>query len=400
VEAAKSLIDNAALVPAWEAQFQRDATARTVHHGTHLEGNDLSLTQAKKVIAQVEEDEEKTSKKGKKVAQKKPAADAEKVADKAGVVGRERDIQEVINYRNVLKYIDELAKPQRAITRKTPRIWINRRGMNHRKMPALPTPQFPEENLPQIGTMAYYSEAELLTIHRLTVERILTQERAGQYRTTRVVIKETDSGKVTYRPPLPVEVKYQVEEFFEWLNSLTAKDDHPVIRAGIAHYELVRIHPFVDGNGRVARAMATLILFREGYDIKRFFSLEEYYDQDPIGYYGALQSVLKQNGDLTTWLEYFTLGLAAELEKVREKVQKMSLDVHLRSKTGKQISVSERQIKLIEQLKELGELGVPDARRVLPMVSDDTILRDFNDLIKKGIVKKKGQTKGARYTLR
>lgn len=395
------MIDNAALVPAWEAQFQRDATARTVHHGTHLEGNDLSLTQAKKVIAQVEEEEEKAAGKGKKAApKKKKPAKAEEVADKAGVIGRERDIQEVINYRNVLKYLDQLAQVQRTNQKKVPRVWINRRGINHRKVYPLPVPHFSQEDLPSVGKMPFYSEEELLTIHKLTVERILPEEKAGQYRTTRVVIKEADSGKVTYRPPLPVEIKYQIEEFYEWLNSLTARDEHPVIRAGVGHYELARIHPFVDGNGRVARAMATLILFREGYDIKRFFSLEEYYDNDPIGYYGALQSVVKKKGDLSTWLEYFTLGLAAELEKVKDKVQKMSLDVHLRSKAGKQISVSERQIKLIEQLKEVGQLSVPDARGVLPMISDDTILRDFNDLIKKGIAKKKGQTKGARYTLR
>ncbi|OGD62971.1 hypothetical protein A2160_04375 [Candidatus Beckwithbacteria bacterium RBG_13_42_9] len=72
----------------------------------------------------------------------------------------------------------------------------------------------------------------------------------------------------------------------------------------------------------------------------------------------------------------------------------------MRDSVGKQISVSERQIKLIEKLKEIGEISVPDARQVLPMVSDDTILRDFNDLVEKKIIKKKGHTKGARYILK
>ena len=391
IEAAKSLIDNAALIPAWEAQFRTEAEARTVYHGTHLEGNDLSLTQAKKVIEQVEEAEGK--KKGK--VSLKP----EKVADKAGVVGRDRDIQEIINYRNVLKYIDSLSASRKKEI--PPRLWINQRGINHRLKPAKKPPKvIIDKNRPELKTYPFYSEKELLKIHQLTLEKLLPAEKTGKYRTTRVVIKDSASGKVTYRPPPPVEVKYQIEEFFEWLNSLSSRDEHAVIRAGIGHFELARIHPFVDGNGRVARAFTTLILFREGYDVKRFFSLEEYYDYDPMGYYGALQSVEKAKGDLTLWLEYFALGLAVELEKVKEKVKKMSLDSHLRDSYGKQISVSERQIKLIEQLKDVGEISVPDARQVLPMISDDTLLRDFNDLIEKGVVRKIGRTKGARYVLR
>lgn len=393
IEGAKSLIDNAALIPAWEVQFRSEAQARIVHHGTHLEGNDLSLTQARRVIEQVEEIEEES--KGKRKVILRP----ESVADKAGVVGRDRDIQEVINYRNVLRFIDTLSAPH--IKEKLPGVWINQKGMNHRLSKRKDPPrQIIDKNRPELRMYPYYTGKELLMIHALTLEKILTQEKNGSFRTTRVVIKDASSGEVTYRPPPPVEVKYQIEEYFEWLNSLSSREEHPVIRAGITHFELVRIHPFVDGNGRVARAFTTLVLFREGYDIKRFFSLEEYYDSDPLGYYGALQSVNRANGDLTPWLEYFTLGLAIELEKVKEKVKRMSLDSHLRDSVGKQISVSERQIKLIERLKDIGELGVPDAREILPMVSDDTILRDFNNLIEKGVIKKKGQTKGARYVLR
>lgn len=392
IEAAKSLIDNAALIPAWEAQFRTDAEARTVHHGTHLEGNDLSLTQAKRVIEEVEREEEKSKK-------KKASLVPEKLADKAGVVGRDRDIQEIINYREVLKHIDILTSSQKKEI--PPRLWINQRGINHRfSKRKNPPKQRIDKDRVELKMYPYYSKEELLKIHKLTLHRILPKDKTGKFRTTRVVVKDVSTGEITYQPPLPVEVKYQIEEFFEWLNAMTSREEHPLIRAGITHFELVRIHPFVDGNGRVARAFTTLVLFREGYDIKRFFSLEEYYDHDPLGYYGALQSVAQARGDLTLWLEYFTLGLAIELEKVKEKVRKMSLDSHMRDSFGKQISVSERQIKLIEKLKDVGELGVPDAREVLPMVSDDTILRDFTDLIEKGVIKKKGKTKGARYVLR
>jgi Fic family protein len=213
------------------------------------------------------------------------------------------------------------------------------------------------------------------------------------------VIKDAASGEVSYRPPNPVEVPYQVGHFLEWLNSFVSKDVHAVIRAGIAHYELVRIHPFVDGNGRVARAMVTLILFREGYDIKRLFSLEEHYDKDPAEYYQALNSV-NITGDMTQWLEYFTLGLAQELEKVKEKVRELSLDERMLNRLGQQISLSERQIKIVEFLREHEALYMKDASQILPMISEDTILREIKGLMDKDLVSKVGKTKGAYYALK
>ena len=111
--------------------------------------------------------------------------------------------------------------------------------------------------------------------------------------------------------------------------------------AGISHYELVRIHPFVDGNGRTARALATLILYLRGFDIKRFFALDDYYDSDRPAYYAALQSVNQETLDLTGWLEYFTGGVLISLSKVKERVLQLSLEKRKRNAKG-QIALSER----------------------------------------------------------
>jgi Fic family protein len=163
----------------------------------------------------------------------------------------------------------------------------------------------------------------------------------------------------------------------------------------------VRIHPFLDGNGRVARAVATLILFSEGYDIKRFFSLEEYYDREPMHYYEALQSVGKEQGNLTNWLIYFTEGLAIELTRIKEKVKSLSTDLKIKkSLGGQQLALTERQIKIVEFIQEQGFLQNKAFFELFPMVSEDTVLRELKDLLKKGIVKKEGSTKGAKYTLR
>jgi len=331
IEACKEVITTAPLIPAWEKQFQSEAETRTIHYATHLEGNDLSFSQAREVIE------------GKKI------------------VARGRDIQEVINYRNVLKYLERLDKQRK-------------KGFG-------------------------YTQQILKKIHKLVVARILEEYRIGKYRRTQVVVKEGKTGKVIFNPPKAIEVPFQLDDFFSWLNSNIGKQIHPVLRAGISHFELVRIHPFIDGNGRVARAFATLVLFIEGYDIKRLFSLEEHFDKDALAYYQALQSVENEKGELTFWLAYFTSCLAIELTQIKEKIKRLSLDDKLKDKLGRQIALSERQIKLMEYLKKNEMMKMVEAKKLIPKVSEDTILRDLRDLMKKGIVKKKGTTKAASYML-
>lgn len=117
-----------------------------------------------------------------------------------------------------------------------------------------------------------------------------------------------------------------MKEFVSWLNSNDFFELHPVLIAGISHYEFVRIHPFVDGNGRTARALATLILYLREFDIKRFFALDDYYDSDRTAYYTALKSVNQKTLDLTNWLEYFTDGVLISISRVKEKVLRLSIE--------------------------------------------------------------------------
>jgi Fic family protein len=151
----------------------------------------------------------------------------------------------------------------------------------------------------------------------------------------------------------------------------------------------------------VARGLAILVLFKHGYDVKRFFSLEEHYDREPIRYYEALQSVAKLDGDLTGWLEYFTEGLAIELTRIKEKVKSLSTDLKIKkSLGGQQLSLSERQIKIVEFIQENGFLQNKAFFELFPMISEDTVLREIADLVNKGIITKEGSTKGARYVLK
>ncbi len=328
IEASKEIIDHAPLLPYFEKEFREEAALRSVHHGTHIEGNELNLTQAEKVL------------------------------QGRDVTARDRDIQEVINYRKVLDYISSIEK----------KVLIN--------------------------------EEIIKKIHSITVGKILDASQQGIYRKTQVVVKNSHTGEVSFRPPMAVAVPFQIKELLDFIESSQDLDVHPVLESGIVHFEFVRIHPFLDGNGRVARAFATLILYLKDYDIRKFFSLEEYFDKDASQYYEALQSVDKNDGDLTTWLEYFTFGLSVELSKIREKVESISIDARLKEKLGgKPILLSPRQLKIIEYIQKIGYLQNQAFESLFPMISEDTILNELKGLLNAGIVKKHGVTKGAKYIM-
>ena len=356
IEGAKAIIDEAPLIPAYEKQFQQDAIVRTVHFGTRIEGNDLTFQEVAKLVE------------GQKIT------------------ATERDIQEVINYRNVVSYLEELWSLYDA---------------------NMPLPE--EKNLSnsEDGTNRpfFYSETLIKRIHELTTAKVIPEIECGKYRHQQVVLKNTRTGEIAHRPPPAIEVPYLITDFIDWLNNSSSREVHPAIRAAISQYVLVAIHPFIEGNGRVSRAFAMLPLYVEGYDIRRLFSLEEYFDRNAETYYNTLQSTHELSSDifkrdLTNWINYFTEALAIELSRVKEKVQSLSRDIKLKQKLGgKQIHLTERQIKLVEYMQQFGGLRMPDAQQILPMVSDDTIWRDLKKLVDSGAVEKRGSTKGAYYCL-
>lgn len=346
IEAAKALIDNAALVPAWEAKFRDDAMSRTVHYGTKIEGNDLTQEQADQLV---------------KLDIQDGFQDSKTAAERAGIIARERDVQEVINYRQVLEWINN---------------WQD-----------------------YISDPKALNEGILKQLHKLTMQRLIDPEYIGNYRDKQVVVHSAADSSVVFRPPVFVEIPYLIEEFFTWLNSPATQQLHPIFRAAITHYQIVYIHPFIEGNGRTSRALASLVLYTSGYDFKRFFSLEKYFDDDVNQYYQALLSVQQQN-DMTYWIEYFCYGLAIEIDKIKQQVLKLSKDTKLKQDLGgQQVALSERQIVLLELFQSRDEVTSADMQAVLPNISVDTILRDVKDLLSKGVIEKRGVTKGVTYRL-
>jgi Fic family protein len=343
IESSKTLIDHSPLVPAWEAKFRDEAFTRTVHYGTKIEGNDLTKEQAQQVVRM------------------QNVVDTSEIVEKTGIIARDRDIQEVLNYRNVISWIDK-------------------------------------QKSKNIKTLL--TEDTLKTIHKLTVSNLIEERYSGTYRDKQVIVKSAVDSGVAYRPPVSMEIPYLIKDFFEWIHSDESKHIHPIFKAAIVHYQLVHIHPFIEGNGRTARAMASLVLYTLDYDFKKFFSIEQYFDSDVEAYYQALLSVQQsKTKDMSYWLEYFCYGLAVEIDKVRQQVMRLSKDLKLKKQLGKQVALSERQIILLELFQNQEDITSDDMKMVLPNISVDTILRDVKDLIDKKIIEKRGVTKGVKYSL-
>ena len=153
--------------------------------------------------------------------------------------------------------------------------------------------------------------------------------KATPYRDGQNVIRDS-AGGIVYLPPEAKDVPVLMGELVSWIQA-NEKELPVAVVAGVAHYQLVTIHPFYDGNGRTARALATWILYRGGYDLGRFYALEEIYAADLQGYYDALGTDPHHNyydgratADLTPWLDYFLRGMATVFEMVSREVHRQA----------------------------------------------------------------------------
>lgn len=330
VEASREFIQHAPLVPYWERQFREDAAVRTAHHTTALEGNPLSLEEARSIWT----------------------------GDENTVRAHGTHIQEVINYRAVIKYIEEIKSISNCIT-----------------------------------------EEHLHKIHEQVVTGVVPEEEVCGYRLGWYGTRNSTTSEVSFVAPDPSEVIGLVGSFFVWVSSPEGREMHPILRAGVILAEIARIHPFTEGNGRTARALGTASLYLDGYDIKRFFSLDEYYDQNSTGYYSAIQTYQNENDSLNPWLEFFVEGLSIELGRIKDRVLKLSKDQQLRQEIG-QVSLNDRQEEILAYIEKEGGFRNSDFEELFPNISEDTVLRELKDLMDKGILKKEGKTKAALYVVR
>lgn len=250
------------------------------------------------------------------------------------------------------------------------------------------------EKIPGFAGKELFEVKDFLKIHKIvTKETLENPTDEGTFRNRQVLVVNRATGKTIFTPPPTEEVPRLVEEFLEWFNF--QKETAPVLEVGITHYEIVRIHPFIDGNGRTARIMATLVLYKRGFDVKRFFSLDDYYDHDRRSYYTALNKVDQKTLDLTGWLEYFTEGVAVSIEAVKDKVIGLSKDIKVLKEKG-QIALTERQMKIVEWIINKGNITNRDIRDMFN-ISNRAALDEIEKLIKLKVIKQKGKGRNIHY---
>lgn len=274
-----------------------------------------------------------------------------------------RDIFEVQNYLKALKYIEQVVEENKLITEKV-----------------------------------------LLKIHNLVTDKTLNKEVSGHYRKGPVYVVRRRLGlpmEVMYTGPDAKRVPKLCADLIKWIQESEKKDINPVIVAGVVHQEIAAIHPFNDGNGRTARAMATLILYKRGYDFRRLFALEDYYNKDRQKYYKAIntgKNYDERRTDLTLWLEYFSKGFKEEIDNVKNKIMALSarttgLDVN------SQIYLGKDQMKILDFLDKVGRINVSD---VLDILSCPKRTAQFHlqKLKKIGMIKQVGKGPASAYIIK
>ncbi|MBI3269376.1 MAG: Fic family protein [Planctomycetes bacterium] len=233
-----------------------------------------------------------------------------------------------------------------------------------------------------LGSGRPVTEALIRELHRRLVEGVRGgQGHPGAYRTVQNYVARAGSREVVYMPPPPTDVPPLMRELVTWIRGKT--DIHPVLVAGIAQFQLVHIHPFVDGNGRTSRLLSTLCLYREGYDFKRLFTLSEFYDRDRAAFSRAIQDVREHGLDLTGWLEFFVGGLATQLSEVMARGEiAIRRDVAARKHR-----LNLRQAGILDHLLTNGKISLGDMVERFPRVNRRSLRRDFRVLLDKGLLK-------------
>jgi len=239
------------------------------------------------------------------------------------------------------------------------------------------------------------TEGLVREIHKRLVEGVRGGTATpGQYRKVQNYVVNSATGQTVYTPPPAQDVPVLMAEMVAWLNR--PGQVHPVLVSSVAQFQLVHIHPFLDGNGRTSRLLSTLCLYRAGYDFKRLFTISEYYDRDRAAFYGAIQSVRQRGMDMTGWLEYFVKGLSTQLHEVSERGKKaMRADL-----IAKQHELNERQTKALRFLLDHAEMHIRDMEGLCPGVNRRTLQRDLQQMEDLDLVGRKGAARQSLYVLK
>lgn len=227
-------------------------------------------------------------------------------------------------------------------------------------------------------------------IHKITVGAW----RTGQNGPMRVVSGAIGREKVHFEAPEASDLPDEMNSFLEWFNKEDEQD--PVLKAAIAHLWFVTIHPFEDGNGRIARAIADMQLTRADKTPHRFYSMSAQIRIERNEYYTMLEKTQKGSLNITAWLEWFLECLSRALDKVEGSLKDVNRKTNCWNNIGS-MEINSRQRLILNKLFDGfdGKLNTSKWAKITKC-STDTALRDIQDLINKGVLVK--ENAGGRST--
>ena len=236
---------------------------------------------------------------------------------------------------------------------------------------------------------------DILHLHELAMKGLLPDEKVGKLRSGAIYIVDQDEN-LKYTGPGAKAVQRKLEELAEWLRA-EGKKIHPCVATAILHYQFVSIHPFADGNGRVARLLAMLYLGLRDYDFSGSIALDTYYAQERGEYYKALhdcQGEKYQEGqDITSWVAYFTAGFLSSAKVLMAEVAILSvIEPALEQKR-----LDRDETDLLSYALQFGSVALSEGIDILPHLSRRTLQRKLKNLADAGFLLQKGTARNTRY---
>jgi Fic family protein len=192
--------------------------------------------------------------------------------------------------------------------------------------------------------------------------------------------------RIHFEAPPAKSLTHETKQFLKWAN---AKPVHSlIIQSGLAHLWFVTLHPFDDGNGRIARAIGDLFLARADGNSQRFYSLSAQIQRERKAYYDILERTQKGSMDVTPWLLWFLETLGRAIEQAHQTFDAVLVKAHFWQRLAGQ-PLNERQSKMLNRLLDGLEGKLTSSKwATMAKCSPDSALRDINELVVRGILKK------------
>ncbi len=245
---------------------------------------------------------------------------------------------------------------------------------------------------------APFQECEIQELHSLVM---MGKAKLSPYRNQQNVIRDSTSGAIVYLPPEAKDVPALMAELVSWVNETLEKSSLPVpIIAGLAHYQFATIHPYLDGNGRTARLLTTLILRRSGYGLEGIYSLDEHYAKNLAAYYSAL-SIGHHNyyegraeADLTAFVSYFCGGMEDAFGKIRAAAFRAGTEARA-PKANILRELDPRQRRLLSLFNRQGSASSEEMAKYLKL-SHRTVVALCREWVESGFLELQNPSRKAR----